>query len=259
MHTKHFLTILLSWYFISVYSQPNLKLGIETANSVFFSLVENEETVKGSPLLRYSVGLTLRQQLKKGTNKFNYFRTARHNGVFLDYGVNFAFGGYQYKIGNLETYNDQLWYEFPILLVLRYRDIFWMNRKWKRKGIGSYVRMGVKPSYLPQQTIVNSTGISNESLQGVSTFGGWNLAYSLGSGFDQTLKNGDLMSFGWQVNFNLKQSVNTNLTYTTNNNTQDFDFNIRSFYFALNVQYLFDSKRFGKGVLPPVIYNPRFN
>lgn len=239
-------------------AQANFKIGIETTNTLFFTaLDQSNEILQSKPLLRYAAGIFVRQRLKKSSNKYNYLKTARKDGLYLDYGVNFVAGGYQYKVGTIETHKDQLLVEFPLLLVLKYKRIFWMSNAWKRKGMGSFVRMGIKPSYQPPQNFTASQSMNNETIIETTQYGGWNIGYSLGSGLTQPLKNGDNIALGWSFNFNLLPTTFITFKHTQSNVSQSINLKPFSFYFGLNVLYLFNGKRFGKGVMPPVIYSPR--
>ena len=261
MKYRFFLFCFLFPIFLSAQIPP-LQLGIETGNHLTYYPISDQEFIKAKPLLRYSIGMILRHNInKKGSGRKTYIPTARYGGFSIDYGLNVAFVGYNYQLEGIESYLDQVSLEFPVVAVFKFKDSVFMSRKWKRKGMESYLRAGLKPSYLPKATITQTQIQSSKRLDETTTHGGWNVLFTYGFGLLQQKKNGNAASIGFTANLGFFKRTNTTIHYhdTSNQTTRQFSFAPAEMYFAVNAIFLFSTEniKVGQGVAPPRVYNPR--
>jgi len=240
---------------------PDFQWGIQSGNHLSLPAGTDSEVFKGKSLLRYSIGVMARRVLKRGM-KANIVAPLRRGVLALDFGVNMVFKGYNYQFKDFETYTDQVEFEFPILLVLYDERNVFVPRKWYRKGLSTYTRMGLIPSYLPQKKVEKTLTLANETLTENTVAGGFNILMTIRGGILQNHKNGNSTSLELGGNVSFISKTNGQLVHKDANG-QVLDeglFFSTGTYISLNLVYLFQVKkprRHYNRKPPPIIYNPR--
>ena len=268
MRTQHLIfTCLLFFLTIgNLSAQENkAKLGIQASNLFTFTFNNEEDFFKSNGIIRYSIGGFFRKTLGRGIRVPKIFNSGPRSGVIaFDYGVNLVFKGYEFQAGKILNTSDQLSVEFPLLLVFYDRKNVFMPRKWYRKGIAGYGRMGLKPSYLFNQNYsVNTANGNNEFLEEQTQSGGLNILWKLGMGILKQKKNGPISFLEFSANIGFIVRSETELAYedTSNNISRATTIKSNGTYFDLKVGYIFYTLKpsiQNRGEKTPLIYNPRF-
>ena len=240
---------------------PDFQWGIQSGNHLSLPAGTDSEAFKGKSLLRYSIGVMARRVLKRGM-KANIIAPLRRGVIALDLGINMVFKGYNYQFNDFETYTDQVEFEFPILLILYDERNIFVPRKWYRKGLSTYSRMGIIPSYLPRRKLEKTLRLDNETLIENTVAGGFDILMTVRGGLLQNHKNGNstALELGGNVSF-ISKTKGQLVHQDANGQVLDEGlFFSTGTYISLNLVYLFQVKKPGRRSLrrpPPIIYNPR--
>lgn len=252
---------------IMIFSQNNCLaqnqlFGIQVGNTISLPRETNTDFFNDRLLLRYSIGVLGRKRIVENI-KGRFIAPLRKGAIELDYGLNLVFKGFDYKFGNTASSGDQISLEFPLLLnFFDERNVF-MSRRQLRKGINTFMRIGIKPSYSFNRQFVN-TIINDEELviENLSERP-FNLIGVLGGGLMQRMKNGGLAFFELSINLGLLKSMKGEIKYEKGAGqiTEEIIYRDNGSYIALNVAYFLnrkDSEKSKRKELPPIIYNPRY-
>jgi len=243
------------------------QIGFNLSNSIFIATAEANENFKTHEFLSLSAGVLVRHNFhkkkKKRKGRRNYFNTANHDGLSLNFGISYVHTGYEYQFKNIKTFTNYSIIEFPILLTAKFTNDFWMSKKLIKKGYGSYGNFGVKPSITPTSLKVKE--IRTQEIRLTETYNSTNLNFTptIEFGIDREHENGNYTSVGISTNIGLKRRSNVTLDYENISNqvTQRKSFSFTEIYFAINIIHLINISKLkiGKGTPPPIIHNPRYN
>lgn len=263
MKIKYGLVCLFIFGLQYVYAQqPKYQVGIRTGNHFSFAEFEDSDILKNQALLRYSAGILVRIKLK------DHYRGRPlpwvpmvRDGVFaLDLGLNVVFKGYDYQVNALKNYQNQLSLELPLLITFwDAKDIF-ISRKWKRKKLTTFARMGLKPAFLLKRNIEEHVQNTEDSVIEEAEIGGFNLFSMVTFGIIKQRKNGGSMAVELSGNAGMFQTTKGTIDYENlkTGKTLEHRFSSHGHYISVNVLYFFGERTIGKEIIPPVIYSPRF-
>jgi len=177
----------------------------------------------------------------------------------LDFGCNAVFTGYDYHYDLLGTYQNQITFEFPIMLTMWDNKSVVISRKWRRKKLNLHSRIGFKPSILLENQLERSISNDEANISEEVQFGGFNLFVSYSNGIMKTLKNGNTMALELNINVGMFTTTKGTITYrdVTTNTIQRNELASNGHYVALKVLYLFQTDLV-KTFPAPIINNTRF-
>ena len=238
------------------------RFGIQTGNLWAVPTSSESDVFKTGGILRYSIGFFFR---KKVNPKFRldkiFLASTRHGVLEFDYGLTFVFKGYEYQFNSLGNTNEQLAVEVPLLMVIYDNANVFIPRKWRRKGLTTYGRMGIKPSYLINSPNIQEISQANERLTEIHESDRFNVFAQLGFGLIQNNKTGTTSSIEIGANIGFLANSKSELTYRNNStgSVQEDVITSNGTYFDIKVLYVVaPPKEKSGGTPPPVIYNPRF-
>ncbi|MCB0630453.1 MAG: hypothetical protein R2824_00725 [Saprospiraceae bacterium] len=236
--------------------------GIQTGNNLSTPGYTNDlAAFQADALLGYSLGLFGRKIIKEGIRS-RFIAPIRYGVLSLDWGLNIVRTGYTYRYASVDNTTGQWLLEFPVLLGFYDKNNALIPRNWKRKGMATYTRFGLKFVRLPKRTVERTTTLEGFRVDEHTTFGGWNTRISWSGGIMQTHKNGNIAALEIAANISLLNTAVGKLQYRelSGKLLNEGYFKNSGSYLSLNLLYLFDSNSSiqpdGKE-LPPIIYNPR--
>ena len=263
---QHTIVICLLLVFSKIDAQVSKnQIGLNVSNSIFIATAEANENFRTFDFLSLSAGILVRHNFKKKKKKGkrNHFNTANYKGLSLNYGINYLVTGYEYRFNDIKTFTNYKIIEFPIFITARFTNDFWMSKKIIKKGYGSYLNIGVKPSITPITSKVKEVTTQEARLTETYNSSSFNFTPSFEYGIDRVHKNGNYTSVGLSVNLGLKRRSNITIDFEefSNQVNQSKSFSFTEIYLAINMIYLFNVSKIkiGKEIPLPIIYNPRFN
>ncbi len=260
---KRRILIVLSVFFF----QPNWGTaqnlwGVQAGNTLSLPRGIGSEIFKDGVLLRSSLGIIGRKRIADNL-KARLIAPMLKGVIELDYGMNVVFTGFDYRFGNTNSSDDQISLEFPLLINLFDERNIFISRRALRKGINTFVRMGLIPSVtLPEQyenTILNNEETVVESLR-VRPF---NLLGSYSIGLMRRFKSGNVALFEISANVGILPKIEGDITYRSavGPSNEKVFYQDNGSYVAMNVIYFWKrrqrSRRPNPARLPPIIYHPR--
>jgi hypothetical protein len=239
--------------------ESKFQLGINLGNHLSFTSFESNDDLKTSPLLRYSAGVLARYKLKTGIKRkaFHWIPPTKKGVFALDFGANLVFTGYDYQLGDLGTYQDQIMVEFSLMLVSWDERSVLFKRSWQRKRNTVYSKIGVKPSFLIKKNSEKELESDVGKLREQVAFGGFNLFGALSFGIMHTTKKHRSMMVELNLNLGLFSTTEGIINYTLNGSAQQLNFSSNGHYIALKTIYLFKSDIYRR-IPTRTIYHPRF-
>lgn len=233
--------------------------GITVGNHLSFANFEYDTYLDNKPLLGYSAGFLTRYKFKTEWKfKGLPWSPPIRKGVWaLDLGINAVFTGYDYGFSDLETSQDQLMIEFPVMVTVWDEKSVLIKKKWLKQGKTIHTRIGLKPSVLLKNDIEKTITKGNSFISEQTQFGGFNLLASYSIGLIYNTKKQNTMSLEMNFNVGLIKTTQGKINYRIDNgDIQTLDFNSFGHYFAIKSIYLFKSDIYRR-IPPRVIHSPR--
>ena len=233
--------------------------GIIVGNHFSFANFDFDMNLDNEPLLRYSAGILTRYKFKTDWQfKGLPWSPPVRKGVWaIDIGANAVFTGYDYGLPNLETFQDQLMIEFPIMVTLWDERSVLVKRKWLKQGKTIHSRIGLKPSVLLKNNIEKTVSEGSDFMTEQTQFGGFNLMASYAVGLIYNNKKQNTMSIEMNFNVGFLRTTQGTIRYRLDNgNIQTVDFNSFGHYAAIKCIYLFKSDIYRR-IPTRIIHPPR--
>ncbi len=239
-------------------------IGIQTGNNLSIPGNSNEDGLNETFLLRYSIGFLASTTFVEGADFIYLNMLPVRDGIFtFDYGLNFVFNGYHYEFEDFVITYDNLSIEIPLLVNFYDQKSVFSPRGWRRKGMASFGRLGLKTSFNlgnnRNQELTDSNGSFREAL----SYRKFNVLSSLSLGILQSRKNGNKAGVEIAANVGLLNLVEGKVEWLSSQsgNFSETSFLDKGSYISINAFYLFDAysflaSKFGKE--EPVLFNPRF-
>lgn len=239
-------------------------IGIQLGNHVSLPSQSSNEAFQGQWLLRYSAGIIGRTVLKQNI-KLDLLADVRRGVLTLDYGLQMIFSGYNYQLGAVESTQEGLYLEVPLLLCLYDTRNIFLPRKMLRRGLTTFVRGGFKLGFSTNRQVKSENFQNGERVVEDLQQRPIQLLASYGLGLVHNRKNGNKSFLELAINLALLRTASGRLSYTNANGiTQNNDIRFGGSYLSANAAFMLPQSafrwlRWGKTRPAPIIYNPRLN
>ncbi|MEO1628962.1 MAG: hypothetical protein AAFV25_27695, partial [Bacteroidota bacterium] len=190
------------WSQSSFAQAPDHQIGLQVGNNLSLPNARASSLFQEQFLLRYSIGVLGRRKLKKGFD-FDFMNHRNKGAIAIDYGLQVIFKGYNYRFGQISSFTDQIRLEIPLHLALYNERNVFLPRKWWRKGIAAYSRLGFKLELSKRQEHRKTSRRGSERVDEHMLQKPLNVLWSMSIGLLQNFKNGRSTSFEISGNLGL--------------------------------------------------------
>ena len=120
------INLLLLFFSVIILTNPLLSqrndfaIGFQTGNNISRTVITKEfanSPLKSDYFIGSSFGLVARNKLF--SYKWNWGGFSQRFSTYLEYGINAAYGGYNYRYENQHTFQEQIIFSVPVLFVTR--------------------------------------------------------------------------------------------------------------------------------------------
>lgn len=264
MNTKSFPAIFLLLIFPFLVSAQYKKKktpihwGVQSGVHVSFLNIE-DSPVEKEPFLGLSFGVVAQKKLFD--SHFSWAKWRRKLAIYLETGLIGMRDGYQYSLDNKAIYHNEFSFKMPFVFVLK-GNMSPIYRRLDKKGLKAVGRYGVDLSFRRSKEInksyTNSDGtlkIQESSIQNTKI----RVPFYGGVGLEKQHIDGGHSFCGISVHISGKPTISGEIVVEQDGQQKSGFISKHIFYYSIDVQYFFGkNKRFGKGVPPAVIFNPRF-
>ncbi len=210
-----------------------------------------------------SFGLVARSKLWKYRWEFASFTNQYY--VFAEYGLNAAYGGYNYRYENNFTFQEQLTFSAPLLLVIRPAIQKYWYKSFKGKRIFPIVKGGVNFSTTPtlQSNTIHTFGEATLT-ENIRADNKVNVAFVGALGFQKEAKNGRIIYLGFSVQTPLGSRTSGTILVDTPTIFETVNVAKAGNFYSIDLQYFIgkrtarENRKNKRGKLPKIIHNPRY-
>jgi len=241
-------------------------IGFQAGNNISQTVITNEfenSPLRGDYFIGSSFGVVARNKLFNYNWQWGGF--SQRVNAYLESGLNVSYGGYNYRFDTQTTFQEQLTFSVPVLLIFRPAFHKYWYKSFKGKRIFPIVKSGFSFSKITtsnnSQTYTFGEATLTENIQVNPSI---NMAFVGALGLQKEFKNGRIMYIG--ISAHTPLGARTSGTVEVNApqiNEIARLAKIGNFY-SIDLQYFIGkrnrpirrTKKWGK--LPKIIYNPRY-
>lgn len=237
--------------------------GINTSRTVITNPTSVDIPIQSDFFVGSSFGLVARSKLLK--YRWQWGRMSNQYYVFAEYGLNAAYSGYNYRYEDQLTFQEQLTFSAPLLLVIRPAiQKYWYN-SFKGKRIYPIVKGGLNFSTTPTLKSNKIYTFGEATLtEDIRTENTVNLAFVSALGFQKEFKNGKILYIGFSAQVPFGVRTKGTILVDTPSIFETVDVAKRGNFYSIDLQYFIgkrspkEGRKNKRGKLPKIIHNPRY-
>lgn len=244
----------------------NFAVGFQTGNNVSRTVITKEfpnSPLKSDYFIGSSFGLVARNKLF--SYKWNWARFSEHIQIYMEYGVNVSYGGYNYRYNDQTTFQEQITYGVPLLFVMRPIHSNYWYKSFKGKRIYPIVKGGFNFIKTKKQNIEKVYNFGEATLiENVQIDDKINPSFVGALGFQKEFKNGRIMYIGFSAHVPFEVRTQGTIRLNSPQINEIAQLAKAGNFFSIDLQYFIGkrTKREGRNnkrrKLPKIIYNPRY-
>ncbi len=268
MYRRLFYLFAIFLFLSPVFGQRNnfavgFQSGINSSRTIITNPTSVDIPIQSDFFIGSSFGLVARSKLFKYRWEFAKFSNQYY--VFAEYGLNVAYGGYNYRYENRFTFQEQLTFSAPLLFIIRpARQKYWY-KSFKGKRIFPIVKGGLNFSTTPslQSNTIYTFGEATLT-ENIRTTNKINAAFVGALGFQKEFKNGKILYMGFSVHTPFSSRTKGTILVDTPSIFETVDIAKQGNFFSIDLQYFIgkrspkENRKSKRGQLPKVIHNPRY-
>ncbi len=261
------LTFLFLFFTTSLCCQrDNFAIGFQSGNNISQTVVITEfdnSPLRGDYFIGSSFGLVARSKLFNYKWEWGGFNQKFQ--VYLEYGATASYGGYNYRFEDQTTFQEQLTFTIPLLLITRPVFPKYWYKSFKKKRIYPIVKSGFSLSKTAAQHSQKKYIFGEaELIEDIQVNPTVNLAFVGALGFQKEFKNGKILYIGFSAHTPLAARAKGTITVNSPQINEIASLSKQGNFYSIDLQYFIGKrdrpirrkKRWGK--LPKIIYNPRY-
>ena len=237
--------------------------GINTSRTIIINPTLVDIPIQSDFFVGSSFGLVARSKLFK--YRWEWAKFSNQYYAFVEYGLNAAYGGYNYRYGDQFTFQEQLTFSAPLLLVIRpVRQKYWY-KSFRGKRIYPIVKGGLNFSTTPTLVSNRVYTFGEATLtENIATNPKVNLAFVGALGFQKEFKNGKILYIGFSAHTPFSVRTKGTILVDTPSIFETVDIAKQGNFFSIDLQYfigkrsLKEGRKNKRGKLPKIIHNPRY-
>lgn len=244
----------------------NFAVGFQSGNNISQTIITNEfenSPLKSDFFIGSSFGLVARQKLF--AYKWEWASFSNRFYTFLEYGINASYGGYNYRYADQVTFQEQLTFSAPLLLVIRPIQQKYWYKNFKGKRIFPIVKGGLNFSKTKGKNIQKTYNFGEaELIENVQVNGNINLSFVGTLGFQKEFKNGRILYIGFSSHTPLKARASGTIRLNSPQFNEIAELRKVGNIYSIDLQYFIgkrtqrDGRSNKRRKLPKIIYNPRY-
>lgn len=257
-----FFCLLLSSTFLLAQKKDwvfGLQSGVNSSRT--FILTEFENTpLRGDFFIGSSFGLIARKKLTRFRWSWGGFKSRGY--LYAESGLNFTYGGYNYYYNNQATFQEQINYQLPLLLVWRSDHQRW-EKRMKKKKLFWVGKGGFTLSTTTQKNIQTQYTFGEDMLiENILIDNALNIFFTGALGLQKEYENGKIVYIGFSAlspfftrtegTIEVQSALGSDISMLAK----------RGNFWSIDLQYFFGEntreRKAKRGKLPKIIYNPRY-
>lgn len=261
------LTFFFLFFTTSLFCQRNpFVVGFQAGNNISQTVLTTEfenSPLRGDYFIGSSFGLVARSKLFN--YKWQWGGFSQDVAVFAEYGINATYSGYNYRYEQATTFQEQITFAAPLLLVFRSIHHKYWYKNFKGKRIYPIVKTGFNfTKTAAQNSQKNYTFGEATVIENIQVNPKMNVAFMGALGFQKEFKNGRIMYIGFsaQTPFGIRTQGTVEVNSPQINEIAKLT--KQGNFYSIDLQYFIGKrdrpirrkKRWSK--LPKIIYNPRY-
>ena len=268
MYSRLFYTFALLLLVSSLMGQRNnfaigFQSGINASTTVITNPTLENIPIRGDFFIGSSFGLVARSKLWK--YRWEWAKFSNQYYVFAEYGLNAAYGGYNYRYEDQFTFQEQLTFSVPLLLVVRPAIQKYWYKSFKGKRIYPIAKSGLNFSTTPtfQSNRIYNFGEATLS-ENIRVNNKINIAFSGALGFQKEYKNGKILYIGFSTQVPLGTRTKGTILVDSPRFFETVGIAKQGNFYSIDLQYFIGKRRSKEGrknkhgKLPKIIHNPRY-
>jgi len=268
MHRLIFYTLVFSLIVTTLVGQRNnfsigFQSGINSSRTVITNPTSEDIPIYSDFFIGSSFGLVARSKLWK--YRWEWAKFSNQYYVFAEYGLNAAYGGYNYRYEDQFTFQEQLTFSVPLLLVIRPAIQKYWYKSFKGKRIYPIIKSGLNFSTTPtlQSNKVYQFGEATLS-ENIRADNKINMAFSGALGFQKEYKNGKILYIGFSTQVPIKSRTQGTILVDTPRFFETVGIAKQGNFYSIDLQYFIgkrsakEGRKSKRGKLPKIIHNPRY-
>ena len=241
-------------------------VGFQSGNNINQTIVIPEfdnSPLSGDYFIGSSFGLVARSKLFK--YKWQWGGFSQDIAIFAEYGVNATYSGYNYRYEQERTFQEQLTFAAPLLLVFRSIHHNYWYKNFKGKRIYPIVKTGFNFTKTAAQNSQKKYIFGEATLtENIQTSDKINITFVGALGFQKEFKNGRILYIGFSAQTPFGVRTKGTIEVNSPQINEIASITKQGNFYSIDLQY-FIGKRTPKnqrkkkwGKLSKVIYNPRY-
>lgn len=253
--------------------KDNFVIGIQSGINLSRTIIQKEfntSALNSDYFIGSSFGVIARSRVAQF--KWSFASLSEHFNVYLEYGLNAMYSGYNYRYENQYTFQEQLTYSIPLLIVMRGNSQrVGFRTKYKDKRMYTIAKVGLQLNSTPGKVIQKDYTFGETLLQeNVVVDQKANLSFVGAFGVQKELKNGRIVYLGFSAQTSFSPRTSGTITVDSPQINEIAKISKPGNIYSIDLQYFLSSsaakarraqrkdKRNKSRKLPKIIYNPRF-
>lgn len=261
------LLFLFLFFTTSLFSQRNsFAFGFQSGNNISQTVVTTEfenSPLSGDYFIGSSFGLVARSKLFNYNWQWGGF-SQRFN-TYLEYGINASYGGYNYRFKRQTTFQEQVTFSVPMLIVIRPAFHKYWYKSFKGKRIYPIVKSGFSFSKTATQHSQKKYIFGEaELIEDIQVNPKINTSFVGALGFQKEFKNGRILYIGFSVHVPIGVRTKGTIIVNSPQINEIAKLAKQGNFYSIDLQYFIGKRTASKrrkkkwGTLPKIIYNPRY-
>ena len=257
-----FFCLLLSSTFLFAQKKDwvfGLQSGVNSSRT--FILTEFENTpLRGDFFIGSSFGLIARKKIAR--LRWSWGGLKNNMNLYVESGLNFTYGGYSYYYNNEATFQEQINYQLPLLLVWRADQQRW-EKRMKKKNLFLVGKGGFTLSTTAQKNIQTKYTFGEDMLtEDILIDNALNVYFTGAFGIQKEFKNGKITYIGFSAHSPFFTRIKGTIEVQSALGVDISTLAKRGNFWSIDLQYFFGEntreRKYKRGKLPKIIYNPRY-
>jgi len=268
MYRHLFYLIVLSLFVSPLFGQRNnfavgFQSGINSSRTIITNPTSVNIPIRSDFFIGSSFGLVARGKLFK--YRWQWAKFSNQFYAFAEYGLNVAYGGYNYRYENRFTFQEQLTFSAPLLLVIRPAMQKYWYKSFKGKRIFPIVKGGLNFSTTPTFQSNKIYNFGEATLrENILTDNKVNVAFVGALGFQKEFKNGKILYMGFSTHTPFGSRTKGTILVDTPSVFETVNVAKAGNFYSIDLQYFIgkrspkERRKNKRGKLPKIIHNPRY-